>query len=156
MWGDLTHNDLRGRILDSILAFVFGVLVALSFTSCERDYSPTAVGEGCRDEDAFCRGKILDPLSPELTHDWQTQANLYVVQQYGPGNPVYPEVTWHPCFFSVDGICAAGWTSSPSNIHISTAEPDRTGPLVAHETLHAIYWKRFGDPDARHKRPYGW
>ena len=136
-------------------AALLAVVVAIA-AGC--DWSPTEPTDGCRNERAFCDGLTVQPLSDGDVRLWERRANDYVTAQYGTGTQAWPSVTWHPCFFTVGsgGTCAAGWTESASMIHVSTAEPNRTGPLVAHETLHAIYAKRFGDIDADHSRPYGW
>ena len=129
------------------------LFAALLLASCAL---PTEPSDACADEAAFCAAKQLAPLSADETRAWQDRANDYADAQYGVGRRAYPEVTWRACFFAVGHVCAAGWTESAGRIHVSTAEPWRTGPLVAHETLHSVYALRFGDFDAGHTRPYAW
>ena len=124
-------------------------------TACQLPTEPKAA-DGCRGEATFCDGRAVAPLGDADVRTWQDRANDYADTQYGAGPRAYPAVTWRACFFTVSGVCAAGWTESKTRIHVSTAEPERTGPLVAHETLHTRYWQQFGDPDASHRRSYGW
>jgi len=142
------HGFLAG-VCTGLFLFV-GFLMA---TSCKL---PTEPIDGCRNEVEFCDGRSVIPLSQTEVKYWEDKANEFATKTYGAGKSANPYVDWHPCFFQVGSTCAAGYTESKNKIHVSTAEPLRTGPLVAHETLHAIYWARFGNPDAYHKRPYGW
>lgn len=137
---------------------VAAAVLLLLLSSC--DVSPTEpepkAKDGCPGEEAFCAGRSIAPLDATDVLKWQQAANDYVDATYGQGRRVYPYVTWHACFFVVDGVCAAGWAESKDRIHVSTAEPERTGPLVAHESIHCIYAVRFGDFDPKHRRKYGW
>ena len=133
------------------------VVAALLFVvGCALPTEPRVARGACRSEAEFCDGLPVRPLDDVTVRWWQDAANDYVDDRYGVGKRAYPAVTWKACFFDVNGVCAAGWTESKRLIYVSTAQPERTGPLIAHETQHARYWEQFGDPDASHKRKYGW
>lgn len=122
-----------------------------------------------------CDG-IVRPLTAEAVAQWEHNAVVFVHTraingELGPAiqkraqtfdwykQPVpYDHITWEPCWFTTrGGICAAGLTVVPDHIYISTMEPNRTGPLVAHETTHVIYAAlgvKDGDPDHKLLYPY--
>lgn len=139
------------------LSVALAVFVAvLSLTSCGHGKRSSKPAEGCRGEQEFCTGRVVQPLSRDAVIAAQTEANEYATANGARGIPVFPRIVWHPCFFTVsDGQCAAGWTKSMYEIHVSTAQPERTAALVKHETLHARYCE-MGDCDTGHRRPYGW
>jgi len=144
------------------LALLFGVLSTLS---CRHGSSGSDSQSICAY--MHCTETVARPLSAEETRNWQERANAYVDAEIAAGRlspnfggpHVYPLVEWAPCPFPVRGECAAGLTvpkSNPKRIKVSTFQPARTGPLVAHETTHARYCKADLSCDAAHRLRYGW
>lgn len=151
-----TVEDGAGVLMQATLA-AYALVVIL--TGCKDSPIEPSVNYGrgaCAVEADFCDGRIVQALDATTVRLWQDQANDYADAHYGEGTRVYPRVTWMPCFFEVRGICCAGYTESVNHIYVSTAQDWRTGPLVAHETLHCVYAARFGDFDPEHRRHYGW
>lgn len=150
---------LRWDVRLAVGTILWCAVMAAVLTGCETPTAPTEQFERgpCAYAADFCSSKSINALDPEATHRWQEDANLYADAHYGYSTHICPKVEWHACYFVTPrGTCAAGYTESRTVIHVSTAEPQRTAALVAHETLHTRYWHQFGDPDEKHKRSYGW
>lgn len=143
-----------------VLAIVVVAALLTMFIGCGSTSSNTSkpmLREGCYGEEEFCLDKVVAPLSSDEVMTLQRAANEWLDSIGVGGSHVFPVVKWHHCFFAVGRAqtCAAGWTESIKSIHVSTAEPGRTGPLVMHETCHARYCS-IGDCDPYHKRRYNW
>jgi len=133
--------------------------VALAMAAVACRYDPTAPSVdyergACSAEASFCDGRTVQPLAAADEWRWTVYANEWIDREYGAGTHMHPAVTYHACFFDVGGTCAAGYTESESRIHVSTAQPERTGPLVCHEVAHSRFHHQFGSFDAAHTRKY--
>lgn len=155
-----TDIVLRWDVRLSVATCIWVGVMLVALTHCGG--SPTAPKEAyvngpCSYAADFCANRSVVALDTATVRQWQEAANVYIDEHYSPAPHVYPSVSWRACYFvTPHGACAAGFTESRSVIHVSTAEPQRTAALVAHETEHARYWTQFGDPDADHRRAYGW
>jgi hypothetical protein len=126
----------------------FGGLLFLLAVACELPTAPRGPEGWCATEAEGCTGQVA-PLTEAAALAWQLEGlrcierdvlagRLFPKREISFSSQLIPyeRIQWEPCWFKVSGVCAAGWTNYPSFIRVSTMEPNRTGPVVAHETQH--------------------